>query len=86
MAMVVEKRCREIVDGIEYNVVYLRGEHGTAVVYDPVRTPEQQAKRDREIRGAVADFGRSMLNAMGEDWFRERLQLTEDEYAESKIT
>lgn len=86
MAMVIERRCREIVDGIEYNAVYLRGEHGTAVVYDPVRTPEQQAKRDREIRGAVADFGRAMLNAMGEDWFREHLQLTEAEYAKSTIT
>ncbi len=78
MAMVIEKRCREVVDGIEYNATYLRGEHGTAVVYDPVRTPEQQAKRDRDIRNAVADFGRAMLSAKGEGWFREHLQVEEN--------
>lgn len=86
MAMVIEKQCREIVDGIEYNAIYLRGEHGTAVVYDPVRTPEQQKKRDRDIRNAVADFGRAMIGAMGEHWFREHLQLEGDAYAQSEIT
>ena len=44
MAMIVERRCREVVDGIEYNVTYLRGEKGTAAVYDPVRTAQQQEK------------------------------------------
>jgi hypothetical protein len=86
MAMKIEKQCREVVDGIAYNVTYLCGENGRSIVYDPVRTPEQQAKRDREICEAVADFGRAMLSAMGEDWFREHLQVTETEYAESKIT
>ena len=79
MAMVIEKKCREVVDGIEYNVTYLRGENGMSIVYDPVRTAEQQAKRDRDIREAVAEFGRSMLGAMGEDWFREHLQVQEHE-------
>lgn len=77
MAMIVERRCREVVDGIEYNVTYLRGEKGTAAVYDPVRTAQQQEKRDREIRSAVAEFGRAALNQNGEAWFREHLLVQE---------
>lgn len=86
MAMVIEKKCREVVDGIEYNVTYLRGERGTSIVYDPVRTPAQQVKRDQNIREAVAAFGRAMLDTMGEDWFREHLQAKEADNAESTIT
>lgn len=86
MTMVIEKKCREVVDGIEYNVTYLRGEHGTSVVYDPIRTPAQQAKRDKNIREAVAAFGRAMLDTMGEEWFREHLQEKEAENAQGAIT
>lgn len=78
MAMHVEKRCREVVDGIEYNVTYLRGDRGTSVVYDPVRTPEQQEKRDRELRSAAAKFGRAMLSEHGEEWFRKHLLVEQE--------
>lgn len=77
MAMIVEKKCREVVDGVEYNVTYLRGDNCTSIVYDPVRTPEQQAKRDRDIRAAVAKFGREMLEKNGVEWFMEHLQVRE---------
>ena len=66
-----------MVDGIEYNVTYLRGEKGTAAVYEPVRTAQQQEKRDRDIRAAVAEFGRAAFNQNGEAWFREHLLVRE---------
>lgn len=73
MALKVEKVYRETVDGIEYNVTFLSNGRDTVRVYDPVRTSAQQEKRDREIRQAVAEFGRAMLNQHGEQWFREHL-------------
>ena len=73
MTMIVESRCREVVDGVEYNVTHLRGENGTATIYDPVRTAVQQEKRDRELRAAAAQFGRAALNQNGEEWFRKHL-------------
>lgn len=74
MAMAIQKVCRETVDGMEYNVTYLSNGRDTVKVFDPVRTPEQQAKRDRDIRQAVAEFGRAMLNQHGEEWFRKHLE------------
>lgn len=82
--LVIEKVCRETVDGIEYNVTYLRGEKDRVKVFDPVRTPEQQEKRDRDLREAAAAFGRAMLDKFGEEWFRKHLQYTpEDKHEEA---
>lgn len=73
MAMRIIKKTRETVNGVEYNVTYLQGEYGTSTVYDPVRTPEQQAKRDETLRRAAADYARACIRTMGIEWAREHL-------------
>ncbi len=77
MAMRIIRKTREVVDGVEYNVTYLQGDHGTATVYDPVRTPEQQAKRDETLRRAAADYARACIRTMGIEWAREHLSAEE---------
>lgn len=73
MAMRIIRKTRETVNGVEYNVTYLQGDHGTSTVYDPVRTPEQQAKRDETLRRAAADYARACIRTMGIEWAREHL-------------
>lgn len=77
MAMEIIKKTREVVDGVEYNVTYLKGKYGTSTVYDPVRTPEQQAKRDETLRQATASFVRGCIRTMGIEWAREHLAVEE---------
>jgi hypothetical protein len=79
MAMEIIKKTREVVDGVEYNVTYLKGAHGTSTVYDPVRTPEQQAKRDDTLRQAAADYANACIRAKGIDWTREHLLVMEND-------
>ena len=74
----IEKKIRETVDGIEYNVTYIRGNNSTSIVYDPVRTPEQQAKRDETLRIALSRYCRSLLERMGEEWCLEHLAVEEE--------
>ena len=71
------KKTREVVDGVEYNVTYLKGKYGTSTVYDPVRTPEQQAKRDETLRRAAADYARACIRTMGIEWARKHLSAEE---------
>lgn len=78
MAMEIIKKTREVVDGVEYNVTYLKGKSGTSIVYDPVRTPEQQAKRDETLRQAAADYARACIRILGIEWAREHLAVKED--------
>lgn len=73
MPMKVIKKTREVVDGVEYNVMYLEGELGKSVVYDPVRTPEQQAKRDETLRRAAADYAKMCIRDLGLKWAKEHL-------------
>ncbi len=76
MLKVISRR-REVVNGQEYNVTYMRDdENGNqSTVYDPVRTPEQKAKRDARIKEAIAVFGRQMLDKYGKEWFLEHMQV-----------
>lgn len=78
MAMEIIRKTREVVDGVEYNVTYLKGTHGTSTVYDPVRTPEQQAKRDETLRQAAVDFTKACIRVLGIDWAREHLLVIDD--------
>ncbi len=78
MAMEIIKKTREVVDGVEYNVTYLKGAHGTSTIYDPVRTPDQQAKRDETLRQAAADYAKACIRVMGIDWAMEHLLEKED--------
>lgn len=75
--MEIIKKTREVVDGVEYNVTYLKGKYGTSTVYDPVRTPEQQAKRDETLRRAAADYARACIRTMGIEWARKHLSVEE---------
>lgn len=77
MAMRIIRKTREVVDGVEYNVTYLQGDHGTSTVYDPVRTSEQQAKRDETLRRAAADYAKACIRTMGIEWAREHLSAEE---------
>lgn len=70
---------RETVNGIEYNVTYISGNNCTTIVYDPVRTPEQQEKRNEALRKAAARFSRTLLDRLGEEWFREHLAAEKEE-------
>ena len=79
MAMEIIRKTREVVDGVEYNVTYLQGAHGTSTVYDPVRTPEQQAKRDDTLRQAAADFTKSCIRTLGIEWAKEHLLVMEND-------
>lgn len=57
-------------DGILCNLTILQDEYGnTARVWDPVRTPEQQAAFDKRVRDGVAAYGRAIYNKMGEEAF-----------------
>lgn len=85
MAMEIIKKTREVVDGVEYNVTYLKGTHGTSTVYDPVRTPEQQAKRDETLRQAAADYAKACIRVMGIEWAREHLMVTVDDGKDSMV-
>lgn len=78
-AMEIIKKTREVVDGVEYNVTYLKGAHGTSTVYDPVRTPEQQAKRDETLRQAAVDFTKSCIRTLGIEWAKEHLLVMEND-------
>jgi hypothetical protein len=78
MAMEIIRKTREVVDGVEYNVTYFKGAHGTSTVYDPVRTPEQQAKRDDTLRQAAADYAKACIRVLGIDWAREHLMVIDD--------
>lgn len=73
MPMKVIKKTREVVDGVEYNVTYLENEIGRATVYDPVRTPEQQAKRDETLRRAAADYAKACIRDIGLEWAKDHL-------------
>ena len=75
--MEIIKKTRESVDGVEYTVTYLKGKYGTSTVYDPVRTPEQQAKRDETLRRAAADYARACIRTMGIEWARKHLSAEE---------
>lgn len=77
--MEIIRKTREVVDGVEYNVTYLRGAHGTSTVYDPVRTAEQQAKRDETLRQAAVDFTKACIRVKGIDWAREHLLVMEND-------
>lgn len=74
----VEKTTREVVDGIEYNVMYVKGNNATTIVYDPVRTPEQQKKREETLKRAFAEYCRAVIREKGEEWFCEHLAEKED--------
>jgi hypothetical protein len=78
MAMDIIRKTREVVDGVEYNVTYLKGAHGTSTVYDPVRTPEQQAKRDETLRQVAVDYAKACIRAKGIEWAKEHLLVYED--------
>jgi hypothetical protein len=78
MAMEIIRKTREVVDGVEYNVTYLKGAHGTSTVYDPVRTPEQQAKRDETLRQVAVDYAKACIRAKGIEWAKEHLLVYED--------
>lgn len=78
MAMEIIRKTREVVDGVEYNVTYLKGTYGTSTVYDPVRTPEQQAKRDETLRQAAADYAKACIRTLGIEWAREHLLVYAD--------
>ena len=73
MPMKVIKNTREVVDGVDYNVTYLENEVGRVTVYDPVRTPEQQTKRDETLRRAAADYAKACVRNMGLEWAKEHL-------------
>lgn len=74
------RKYREVVDGVEYNVSHMLHPNGNVTrSYDPVRTPEQQAKRDETLRQAAAAFARACIREKGIEWAREHLAVDEAE-------
>lgn len=74
------RKYREVEDGVEYNVTHILHPNGNVSrSYDPVRTPEQQAKRDETLRQAAASFARACIRQKGIEWAREHLAVNEAE-------
>lgn len=71
-------KSRRTIDGREYNVtkIVFSSPKGVTEVLDPVRTPEQQRKRDKRIRQAVAEYARGVIREKGLDWAIEHKLVT----------